>query len=139
MSAGAYAANDAFGGRLDFTGALRESGNGGVLQSVIITAPNTQTPAIDLVLFDDIFQPTTDNVAFAPTDLDMSGKCLGAVNLLAAYWTTFANNGVCTLDGIGKPIEVDNGPGTIYGQMVTRTAFTPGAVVYVVKLGFLKD
>ncbi len=139
LSAGEYTANDALGGRLDFIGALRESGGGGVLQAIVITAPNTNTPIIDLVFFDDVFQATADDAVFTPTDSDMSGKCLGAIQLAVADWITFANNGVATSSSLDHPVELKNSPHSLYAQMVTRTTFTPGAVVYTVKLGFLKD
>lgn len=139
LGAGEFVANDALGERLEFVGALRDSNNGGVLQAVVINAPNTQTPAIDLIFFDDVFQATASNAVMAPTDEDMRDKWLGGLQLLAGEWITFANNGGLSRPVIGWPIQVKNSPGTLYGQMVTRTTFTPGPVVYTVKLGFLKD
>lgn len=141
VEAGAYAAGDMLGQRLDFTGALYESGLGGVLQSVVITALNTSTPTIDVVFFDDVFQgatAATDNDPSSFTDPDLSGKCLGFVTVNS--WSAFANNAVGQGEPVGKPIEVKNTPGTLYAQMVTRTAVTPGATnAYTIKLGFLKD
>ena len=140
VEAGVYAANDAFGERLDFTGALLESQGKGVLMSIILTAKNTSTPAIDVIFFDDVFQASADNDPSSFTESDLDNKGIGYVSLLAASWSVFANNAVATISGVALPIEVQNAPGTLYAQMVTRSGVTPGATdAYTIKLGFLKD
>jgi hypothetical protein len=141
VEAGAYAADDAFGERLDFVGALREPKrtSGGVLLSLTITALNTSTPAIDVIFFDDVFQAGGDNDPASFLDTDLVDKCLGKVSVASADWSVFANNAVATV-AINFPIELNNAPGTIYAQMVTRSAVTPGSTSdYTVKLGILKD
>lgn len=138
VEAGAYAADDTFGERLDFTGVLLESQGGGVLQSVTITALNTSTPTIDLILFDDVFQAGADNDPSSFTDADITDKCIGHVTV--DTWSAFANNAVGSNNAVGKTVEVKNAPGTLYAQMVTRSAVTPGSTAdYTIKLGFLKD
>jgi hypothetical protein len=137
VAANAHVAGDALGGRLDFTGALRESGNGGVLQTVVITHLSTNTFEVDIFFFDDEFQATADDTAFGPTDADITGKCIGTVTVLATDFKTTANQAVGTANAQGMVIEVKNAPGTLFAQMVTRTGFTPAAIT--VKLGFLKD
>jgi hypothetical protein len=141
VQAAAYAAGDAFGERLDFVGALRETKKslGGVLLSLTITALNTSTPAIDVIFFDDVFQAGGDNDPSSFTDEDLGDKCIGKVSVASSDWSVFANNAVATVP-INFPIQVVNSPGTIYAQMVTRSIVTPGSTSdYTVKLGIIKD
>jgi hypothetical protein len=142
VEAGAYLVGDAFGELLVFTGALRESPSslGAILQSIVVTAKNTTAIEIDFIFFDDELVSNQDNDPASFSEADLDGKCIGFVTLFTDSWSVFANNAVGNVDQIGKAIEAKNTPGTLYCQMVTRTAITPGATdVYTIKLGFLKD
>lgn len=137
VTASTHIAGDALGGRLDFTGALRECGNGGVLESITLIHMSTNVFEADLFLFDDVFVATADDSPFSPTDPDIQSKCLGSIRIYTTNFATTANHAVATVSAIGLSVELDNAPGTLYAQLVTRTAFTPAGLY--IKLGFLKD
>jgi hypothetical protein len=140
VEAGAYLAGDAFGELLEFTGALRDCNLGAVLQSIVVTAKNTTAIEIDFIFFDEPLVSDQDNDPVSFNEADLDGKGIGHATLPSANWSVFANNAMGTTDPLGLPLEVKNTPGTIYCQMVTRSAITPGTTAdYTIKLGFLKD
>lgn len=138
--AGAYAAGDAFGELLIFTGALRESNLGAILQSIVVTSKNTTPLEIDFIFFDSEFVSDQDNDPVSFSEADLDGRGIAFATLFTTGWSLFANNAMGITDPLGIPIEVKNTPGTLYCQMVTQTGITPGVINgYTIKLGFLKD
>ena len=96
-------------------------------------------PAIDLYLFNQTFTATGDNSAFAPSDGDMA-NCIGVIPITNwAAETASSINSIATRFGLGFPF-IASGTANIYGQMVTRTAFTAGGTSdFVISLSLLQD
>jgi hypothetical protein len=136
VTASAHAAGDALGNRIDVAGMLRESDSGGVLLAISLMHLSTNTFEVDFIFFDDVFQATADDSPFSPTDADLTGKCLGYVKMVAADMVTTGNHAIGTVQCV-FPLQMKNAPGTLYCQMVTRTAFTPAGIT--VKFGVAKD
>ena len=70
ITAGAYGANDAVGGLLEFANAVAESGKGGTITNAYIVDDSGQTKTIVMVLFDRTFTPTADNAPLAISEAD---------------------------------------------------------------------
>lgn len=77
VTAGAYATGTVVGGLISITGAARNSGGSGTVQSVIIDVKTTLTAAYDVIFFDT--QPTnstfTDNAALNVNTADLPFRC----------------------------------------------------------------
>lgn len=86
----AYAAGDELtdtgAAILTLTSAARVSGGSGVIQGVVVTFSTNWTtkPSLELWIFDTTSTPTTDNLAFAPTDAVVD-TCLAVIPLTASY------------------------------------------------------
>lgn len=132
----AHAAGDALGGRLDLTGMLRESGNGAVLLAISLIHMSTVTFEVDFVFFNDEFQATADDSPFSPTDEDIRDKCLGFVKMHSSDMITTANHAIGTVQCV-FPIQQKRSDGTVYCQMVIRSAVT--VTTMYVKFGVSKD
>lgn len=124
ITAGAYAANDAVGGELTFTDALRESGGSGVILDVVITDKAKQNAALKLVLFSQTFTETADNAAMTVTDADLV-SCLGVIDIAAGDYDDFADNSVATVTGVNLGV-VASGSANLFGQL-----YTTGTPTYV--------
>ena len=122
---------------MEYTGALRESGNMGMLHGITITALNTTALAVDIIIFNDSITPSGDNDPVAFNDADMA-KIIGTVSFFTGDWVAFDNSATATVQ-CRLPLEVTNAPGTVYVQMATRTAITPGTTSdYTLSLGISK-
>lgn len=141
VAAAAHVAGDALGGKISVTAALRESGLGGVLAAITIINSSTQTFEVDVFFFDQDFQAVADDAPFSTTDADTLGtgtKVIGVETVTASEFKTTANHAIATHE-CAFPLHVLDGPGTIFCQMVTRTAFTPGVNGITIRFGILKD
>jgi hypothetical protein len=135
----AYTAGDALGGLLTFANAARVSGGSGLIQAVTVMCKTPALiPAIDLYLFNQTFTNTTDNAAFAPSDGDMA-NCIGVIPIAAwAAETASSVNSIATRFGLGFPFLLTGT--SLFGQMVTRTAFTAGGTSdFVIGLQVIQD
>ena len=115
ITAGAYSANDAVGGKLTFTGALGKQNWGAVNIACVITDKGKQDAALALVLFGADFTPIADNAAFDPSDADLI-KIIGYISI-STYLSWVDNSmaiGVATI-----PMVSGSASGTIYGQLYT--------------------
>lgn len=118
ITAGAYSANDAVGGKLTFAGAAIAGAQTGAIRAVVLQDKAKQAIAADLVLFNADFTPTADNAAFAPSTTDLA-KIIGVIPLPSANYSSFNANGVQTVQ-CDLPFELAEGSTAIYGQLVTR-------------------
>jgi len=136
VTAGAYSANEAVGGKLTFADAVDPGASpGALLESVTILDLAKQDIQLDLVLFDRDFTATTDNAAFDPSDAD-AAHIIGVVKV--TDYADFADSSVATKAGIGLPLKCASGS-TIYGQLVTRGTPTYAAVTDItVTLGIVR-
>lgn len=135
----AYTAGDALGGLLTFANAARVSGLSGILQAITVMCKTPAlVPAIDLYLFNQTFTATSDNAAFAPSDGDMA-NCIGYIPIAAwAAETASSLNSLAARFGIGFPYTLTGT--SLFGQMVTRTAFTAGGTTdFVVGIQVWRD
>ena len=139
VTAGPYAVGAAVGGVLEWM-IMKEAGTrGGILQTVLVTLDAVAAPALDLILFSGPFTGTANGVAFNPPLADLTGQSLGHVKVTANDWSQFAANSLGSVDGIGKVLK-STPPGIVRGQLVCRSAFTPGSTsgMYVY-LGVMLD
>lgn len=117
ITAGAYAAKDAVGGKLTFANAARKTGGTAVIEGLIVKDLGQQMAELDLVLFDQDFTSTTDNDPFDPSDADLA-NCIGVLTIVAADYADFTDNSVGTVQNLKLPITV--AATSIYGQLVSR-------------------
>lgn len=144
VDTGAYATGDLIGGKLTFTGALRNTTNAGYITSVLITDLAAQSADLELVLFST--NPTgttfTDQAAFDVADADVT-KIVAVIALGSTSRFNFNDNGVKYLGSLAIPLGVTpaNTAGTIiYGALVSRGTPTFAASTDVsVVLGISQD
>lgn len=122
ITAGAYSAGDALGGRLEFSPATRQPTLTALLLSVVVLDKASQDAQLDLVLFNQAFTATADNAAFDPTDADLA-NIIGHVPIVPADYASLNDNGLATLRSVNLPIHLSDTI-TLYGQLVTRSAPT---------------
>jgi len=119
ITAGAYAANDAVGGKLTFT--LLEANyperSTGIIQGVTITDKAGQNAALDLILFQSDFTPTADNAPFDPSDADLLNLA-GAIKILSSDYLAFADNSAAIRGALALPFSATTR--FLYGQLVAR-------------------
>jgi hypothetical protein len=132
----AYTANDAIGGMLTFSGAVRGQSTTGVLQTVVIIDDDLQDAETELWLFDQSFTATADDAAFDPTDADLE-NLIGVVSTADGTYYDGSDNSVCVIRNIGLVLDL-KGP-SLFGQLVTRGTPTYAAAGLTVKLGILQD
>lgn len=65
VTAGAYTAGDAVGGKMEVANAARESGGGGVIKSMCIVDDNGQDSDMELWVFNDDITAVADNAAWS--------------------------------------------------------------------------
>jgi hypothetical protein len=126
ITAGAYTAGDALGGRLDFANAAREAGGGGTITKIVIIDRDSEDSPIDVVFFDQAFTATADNAPFDPSDADLA-NCIGYVDVAATDYADFSDNSVAAkASGLRMPFDYDlvAGGNTLFAQMVIRAANT---------------
>ncbi len=125
ITAGAYGAGDALGGRMGFDGAVLTGRTAGTITKVVIVDDADQGAPIDIVFFSEPFAATADNAPFDPADADMQ-NCLGYIDMAATDYSRFANNGVATkTSGLRMPFDfVLPVNGRLYAQMGVRGAPT---------------
>jgi hypothetical protein len=137
ITAGAYAAKDAVGGRLEFANAVRATPLSGVLHAVTIIDDGDQSAELVLILFDQAFTATGDNAAFDPSDVDLE-NCIGIVRIETTDYQSFNDNCVATVAGIGLPIDLTTT--TLYGQLMCVAAPTYNSTSdLTVKVHILQD
>ena len=138
ITAGAYHAKDAVGGRLEFMNAVRVSGGSGVLHAVTIIDNDSEAAALWLVLFNQAFVASADNAAFDPSDADLL-NCIGAINIGTADYVAFNDNSVAQVRSTGLPFKL-TGTTTLYGQLMCVATPTYTAVNdLTVKVHILQD
>lgn len=127
ITAGAYSAGDALGGRLEFNGASHGAGESGVVEAVRIVDRAAQGMDTDLILFDQAFTATADNAAFDPSDADLENM-VGQISLLnTENYIAYTDNGVKYISGLTVPF-ITVGDDVLYGQLVTQGTPTYAAI-----------
>lgn len=116
VTAGAYSANDAVGGKLDFANAARASGGSIVIETAIIGDKAAALSSVELWLFDTDFNAVADNAAFDPNDADL-GTLVAIIPF--STWYAAADNGASVRSALGITAKLTGT--SLYGQLVTRT------------------
>ena len=125
ITAGAYSAGDAVGGKLTFSGCP----NDGLIHGLTIIDLSEQAVELDLILFEADFTATSDNGAFDVTAGE-EGRLIGSINVATTDYKDIGGLKVATVKNISLPYELTETAvtklGRIYGQLVT-----PGTPTYV--------
>lgn len=119
VTAGAYSANDAVGGKLTFSGVGQNAFMAGKVFGVTILDKAKQNAALVLVLFNADFTATPDNDPFDPSDADLA-NCIGIISIAGSDYGSFNDNSLAYKDINGPHFKLP-GDGTtpIYGQLYT--------------------
>lgn len=136
ITAGAYSANDAVGGKLQFKGVPAEHG---LLHSITLIDKANQKAAMVLVLYDDDFTADTDNAAYSVESGDID-NIVGVVEIAAADYITVGSIAIATVRGLSLPIKNNKNEGTTYAQLMTTGTPTYASTTdLIIKLGILRD
>jgi hypothetical protein len=120
-----YAAGDALGGAMEFTGATQAGVLRGIIRKIVLIDESSQNAPIDIVFFNQTFTATADSAPFNPSNADLQ-NCLGFVDIAATDYSAFAGNAIATkASGLRMPFPYILAAGTsLYAQMVVRGAPT---------------
>lgn len=136
ITAGAYTAKDAVGGRLEFANAVRAEIRTGIVLKVVIVDKAAQNAELVLFLFDRPFTATADNAAFDPTDADLA-NCVGVITINAFNYVSANDNSVATKECV---LDFSLTGTTLYGQlMCTGTPTYASTSDLKIALGILQD
>lgn len=121
----AYATGDLIGGKLTFTGALRNSTASGFVVSVAVVDESAQAQDLEVVIFND--NPTgttfTDQAALDIADADVP-KIAAVVTLGSSTRFAWADNGLKYVGSLSLPVVGGYVAGvpttTLYGALVSR-------------------
>lgn len=144
--AAAYGSGDVLGTLNPIEIECLTSDNGtAILQSLVIGDLDSQSGAIDMIVFND--NPTattfTDNSALDIADADLTKVIHCGVAITASNYKSYADNSVATLTSIGCPVKnVSTTAGKkakLWVAFVSRDTKTYGANAVSAKIGFLQD
>ena len=125
ITAGAYSALDAVGGKMEFTDALTPFENHGHIERAQISDKGKQNALLYLVLFNQDFTATADNAAFAVSDADLLNVC-AVIEFSVANYASFDANSFCTTGFAGVtmslPFELIEGGTSLFGQLFVKTS-----------------
>lgn len=140
ITAGAYSANDALGGLMEFTLAVNEHAQSGIITNLLIVDKAGQSAAIDLFLFDATFTATADNAAWPttnPSEAVIGTNCIGVITVEATDYVTYNGGSLASIE-LTKGIKVTGT--TLYAQAVVRGTPTYAATSDLVfRLTIAKD
>ena len=119
ITAGAYAAGDAVGGKLTFAAAASIYKGEGDITKLVIVDDAMQDTILDLWLFDQDFTAEADNDPFGPSDEDLE-NCIGVLHIVAADYEDGVDNSVATLECEFAFTLVASGT-SLFGQLVNPT------------------
>ena len=136
----AYSPGDAVGPRLHYVLLQEHCQRAGAVLNLTVTMESILVqPEMELILFDYPFTETADNAPFDPSKADMRDHRLGVVTINVTDWHVYVANQIATVPVQFVARSVAN-PGDIYGQLITRTAFTAVAEDEITAgLGILLD
>jgi hypothetical protein len=127
ITAGAYVADDALGGKMQFLRASRSHDTNnvgpktGLIHGFQVVDEAKQNAEIDVYLFDQDFTPTADNAPFDPSAADLK-NCFAVIHVQAADYVVAANRNIATEPGLSVPMVLQGN--ILYAQAVVRTAPT---------------
>jgi hypothetical protein len=115
ITAGAYTAKDAVGGKLTFANAARVSGGKGIINSLTLVDHDDEKAALELWLYNQDFTAVNDNAAFDPSDAD-NLNLVGVIPITTADYFSANDNGVACVRGVGLQFQLA-GTTSMYGQL----------------------
>lgn len=137
VTAGAYSADDAVGGKLTFTGCPED----GLIHNAVLIDNSEQAVELDLVLFSEDFTAVADNAAFTVSDAD-AANIVTIINIPAANYKDIGGQKVAVVENKSIPFKLTEDTSTkyarLYGQLITRGTPTYVATTDItVKIGVL--
>jgi hypothetical protein len=118
ITAGAYSAGDAVGGKLTFTGCPES----GFIETVTIVDKDEEGAALNLVLFKQDFTAVNDNAAFDVTAGE-EDDVIGVVTIAAADFIDVGGCKIATISELSMGYKLTETSATkrgrIYGQLMT--------------------
>lgn len=134
ITAGAYSASDAVGGKLTFANAARVSGGKGVINSMIVVDDDNEKASLELWLYNQDFTPTADNSPFDPSDTD-NENLVGVIPIYTSDYFSANDNAVGVVRGIGLEFQLVSTT-SLYGQLKCVATPTYSATTdLTIKLG----
>lgn len=125
ITAGAYSALDAVGGKLEFEDACSQYANHGRIRQAHISDKGKQNALLYLVLFDRDFTETADNDAFAISDADLL-HVVAVIEFAVDSYASFNANSFCTMGFLGVdvnlPFVLAEGGTSLFGQLFVKTS-----------------
>ena len=125
ITAGAYSAGDAVGGKMEFRDVCSPYKNTAAIVQAHIKDNAKQNAKLWLVLFDRDFTATADNAAFTISDADLLNVVM-ALEFAVADYVSFANNSIALMDPanyyILHPFELVEGGTSLFGQLFVETS-----------------
>jgi len=125
ITAGAYSAGDAIGGKMEFRNVCTPYDNSGTIVQAHIKDKAQQNALLYLVLFDQDFTETTDNDAFTVSDADLE-NVIAVLQFSVANYISFATNSVGLLDivnyELNRPFVLRQGGTSLFGQLFVKTS-----------------
>jgi hypothetical protein len=139
VTAAAYSAGNAVGGKRTLANAVRVSGGTGILQSLTLLDRANQKAAMTLYIFDA--DPTnatlTDHAAFVFSTDDL--KVIAQVTINAGDYVTTNSKAIVNYGGLGIPLKAASGT-TLYAALVTSGTPTFANTTDVqLEVGILQD
>ena len=132
ITAGAYSALDAVGGKLEFVNARTPFDNSGHIVQAHISDKGKQNALLYLVLFSQDFTATADNAAFAVSDADLL-NVVGVLEFAVASYSSFNANSFCAIGFLGAAVEIPfalvEGGTSLFGQLFVKTSTPTYAAV----------
>lgn len=140
ITAGAYSALDAVGGKLEFEDALTPFSPHGHIKQAHISDKGKQNALLYLVLFSQDFTETADNDAFAVSDADLL-NVVGVIEFAIANYSSFATNSFCSMGFVGIDVELPftlvKGGSSLFGQLFVKTSTPTYTSTSDLKVGLL--
>jgi hypothetical protein len=120
ITAAAYTAGKALGGKLTLANAVRYTGGPAKLKSIVIADKAGQKSAIDVLLFNQDFTPTADAASIAISAADLLNMA-GAVSLVAGDYVDVATGRSLATKDVSYELCVSASGGTsLFAQLVCR-------------------
>ncbi len=141
ITAGTYHANDVIGGTMTLTGALRATGAGGLLSSILVLDKGNQKAPLEVMIFNTTLAGTfTDNVqpTFGTAD---HASLIRRISVTAGDWTTINAAGTIAIADVSPGARTLSSAGTT----LYAVAWTSGTPVYAstsdlqFRFGILQD
>lgn len=92
----AYATGDAIDVLQTIADFLRGADQAGIIEQISIVDASGQDAPLDLIFYQSTVTGGTDNAAYDPSEADLK-ESAGHVSIVAADYSTFANNSVATV------------------------------------------